>query len=238
MSPQRIVAVCFDAGDTLIAYRRPIRILLQDFFIRHDEIVRRDAIAEALDAVDTRHRTLVAQVHTVEEEQRMWLELSRDFLDVLLPRRRDLYPALARSFTDWRNLKVFRDTTPTLRKLQVRGYRLAVISNWEPSLSATLDQLGLARYFETIVVSSVEGIWKPDPGLFEVALARLRVPAPQTLYVGDQIDRDALAARAVGMQALLLDRFDDHPQFSPRVRTLADLPAWLEDTQNHHPANS
>jgi len=44
-----ITAVCFDVGDTLIANRRPMRILLQDFFIEHDEILKRDAIAEALE---------------------------------------------------------------------------------------------------------------------------------------------------------------------------------------------
>jgi len=236
----RLRAILFDAGDTLIAYRRPLRILLQDFFIQHDEILKRDSIAEALLAVDPRHHTLVHQTRTVADEQRMWVELARDLLDVLLPRRRDLYPALAQWFTDgYRHLKVFRDVGPTLRRLRARGYRLAVVSNWEPSLPLTLDRLGLGKYFDTVVASAAEGVWKPDPRLFEIALGRLGVPAPEALCVGDHIERDIEAARAAGLSAVLLDRFDDHPGYTPRVRTLVGLLEFLPfDSRSGHPGRA
>ncbi|MGH2348910.1 MAG: HAD family hydrolase [bacterium] len=221
-------AVLFDAGDTLIAYRRPLRILLQDFFIEHDIIVTRDTIAETLDAVNPRYRSLVDQVRTVEGERRMWLELARDFLDLAIPRHRDLYPALAQWFTEsWRHLKVFRDARPVLRALRAAGMRLAVVSNWEPSLEQTLDHLGLREYFEAVVISSVEGVWKPDPGLFALALQRLLVTAELAVSVGDNLERDVQAADAIGVRGILLDRFDDHPEFVPRVRSLADLPSLL-----------
>lgn len=220
--------ILFDAGDTLIAYRRPLRILLQDFFIQHNEIVRRDAIAEALEAVDARYRSLIHQVRTTDEERRMWLEVGRDLLDVLLPRRRDLYIALGAWFADgWRQMKVFRDVPQAMRRLRVVGYRLAVVSNWEPSLANTLDRLGIRHYFESVITSSEEGVWKPDPGLFRIALERLSAPAERTISVGDHFERDFIAARHAGLQAVLLDRFNDHPEVSPRVRTLTELLALL-----------
>ncbi len=228
MIPDAVSAVLFDAGDTLIAYRRPLRVLLQDFFIEHDEIVRRDALADTLGALEPRYRTLVEQTRTVDAEQRMWIEMARDLLDIVLPRRRDLYPELARWFTEgWKHLKVFRDVRPTLRKLAARGYKLAVVSNWEPSLSVTLARLGLSQYFQTIVTSAVEGIWKPDPRLFQIALDRLEVAATATVSVGDQVDRDVDPARAAGIHGVLLDRFADHPDFTPRVTELTDLLEWL-----------
>jgi len=218
--------IFFDAGDTLIAYRRPLRILLQDFFIQHDEIVRRDIIAEALEAVDGRYRSLIHQVRTTDEERRMWLEVGRDLLDVLLPRRRDLYVALGAWFAEgWRQMKVFRDVRPTMRRLRAAGYRLAVVSNWEPSLSNTLDRLGIRHYFESVITSSEEGVWKPDPGLFRIALERLATPAERALSVGDHLERDFMSARHAGLHAVLLDRFDDHPEITPRVRTLTELVA-------------
>jgi putative hydrolase of the HAD superfamily len=220
--------IFFDAGDTLIAYRRPLRILLQDFFIQEDEIVRRDAIGEALEAVDGRYRSLIHQVRTTEEERRMWLEVARDFLDVLLPRRRDLYVALGRWFAEgWRQMKVFRDVRPAMRRLRASGYRLAVVSNWEPSLSNTLDRLGILHYFESVITSAEVGVWKPDPGLFRVALERLAVPANRVVSVGDHLERDYESARHLGLGAVLLDRFNDHPEISPRVRTLTELLALL-----------
>lgn len=225
-----VQAILFDAGDTLIAYRRPLRILLQDFFIERDIIVSRDAIADALEAVNPRYRGLVEQVRTVEQEQRMWLEVARDFLDLAQPRHKDLYPVLAQWFGEtWRHLKVFRDVRPALRDLRGRGLRLAVVSNWEPSLEQTLDRLGLRGYFEAIVVSSVEGVWKPDPRLFEITLRRLDLDGTAAVSVGDHLERDVQAAEATGVRGILLDRFDDHAGFTPRVRSLADLPALLED---------
>jgi len=222
----RAEVILFDAGDTLIAYRRPLRILLQDFFIQHNEIVRRDAIGEALEAVDARYRSLIREVRSVDAERRMWLEVGRDLLDVLLPRRRDLYVALGEWFAEgWRQMKVFRDVRPAVRTLRTAGYRLAVVSNWEPSLAQTLDRLGIRHYFEAVITSSVEGIWKPDPGLFRVALERLATPAEAAVSVGDHLERDFASARQAGLHAVLLDRFDDHPDVTPRIRTLSELPA-------------
>lgn len=221
-------AVLFDAGDTLIAYRRPLRIMLQDFFIERNIIVARDAIAETLDAVNPRYRSLVDQVHTVEQEQRMWLEVARDVLDLLQPRHRDLYVALAQWFGQtWRHLKVFRDVRPAMRTLRGRGLMLAVVSNWEPSLEPTLEHLGLRGYFDAVVVSSVEGVWKPDPRLFEIALRRLDLDGAAAVSVGDHPERDVQAAEAVGVRGILLDRFDDHPEVASRIRSLAELPNLL-----------
>lgn len=229
LTSHAITAICFDVGDTLIAYRRPMRILLQDFFIEHDEILNRDAIAEALEATHPRYTRLLKEVHTVEDERRMWLEVARDLLDVLLPRRRDLYPEMARWYADgWKHFKVFRDAVPTLRTLHERGFRMAVVSNWEPSLPITLERLGLSRYFETVVVSSVEGIWKPDSRLFGVALERMNVRPAEALSVGDHVERDIEAAYDAGMQGILVDRFDDYPQFRPRVGDLDELTTWIE----------
>jgi putative hydrolase of the HAD superfamily len=227
-------AVLFDAGDTLIAYRRPMRVLLQDFFIEHDTIVRQDAIADALEATEPRYRTLVRQTRTIEAEHRMWIELARDFLDIVLPRRRDLYLELAHWFTEgWRHMKVFRDVRPTLRALAERGYTLGVVSNWEPSLSTTLARLGLARYFQAVIISAVEGIWKPDPRLFHIALERLEVSPEAAVTVGDHLARDVEAAEAAGIRGVLLDRFNDHREFNPRITDLTGLLSFLPEAASH-----
>lgn len=224
MIPDSVSTIFLDAGDTLIAYRRPLRILLQDFFIEHNEIVRRDRIAEALDTVNARYRTIMDRVRTVDEERRMWLEVGRDLLDVLLPRRRDLYIELGRWFSEsWRMMKVFRDVRPALRQLRANGYRLAVVSNWEPSLEEVLDHLGLRFHFTAVVTSSVEGVWKPDPRLYEIALERCGIGPEEAVSVGDNIERDIEAARRIGLSGILLDRFDDHPEVTPRVKSLAEL---------------
>jgi putative hydrolase of the HAD superfamily len=234
MISRTVKALLFDAGDTLIAYRRPMRVLLQDFFIERDTIVRQDVIADALEETEPRYRTLVGQTRTIEAEHRMWIELARDFLDVVLPRRRDLYLDLAHWFTDgWKHMKVFRDVRPTLRALVERGYTLGVVSNWEPSLTTTLAHLGLDRHFQAIIISAVEGIWKPDPRLFQVALDRLEVSPEAALSVGDHLARDVEAANAAGIRGVLLDRFNDHREFNPRITDLTALLSFLPEAASH-----
>lgn len=58
------------------------------------------------------------------------------------------------------------------------------------------------------VFSGLEGVEKPDPRIYEIALERAGNVAPEeVLHVGDSMRKDYLPAKSVGMHALLLDRF-------------------------------
>ena len=58
------------------------------------------------------------------------------------------------------------------------------------------------------VFSGIEGIEKPDPRIYELALERAGNIAPEeTLHIGDSMRKDYLPAKSVGMRALLVDRF-------------------------------
>ena len=104
---------------------------------------------------------------------------------------------------------VYDDVVPALETLREMGLALAVVSNWDSRLPEILEMLELASYFETIVVSHTEGVEKPDPRLFAIALERLGVPAQAAIHVGDRLDQDVDGARAAGVDALLIDRDDD-----------------------------
>lgn len=58
------------------------------------------------------------------------------------------------------------------------------------------------------VFSGLEGVEKPDPRLYKIALERQGNIAPEeALHIGDSMRKDYLPARSVGMHAILLDRF-------------------------------
>lgn len=84
-----------------------------------------------------------------------------------------------------------------LATLRSHGLRLAVVSNWDCSLTGHLRDLGLHGHFETVVTSASAGVPKPDPRMLELALAELGVTARRTLHVGDE-EADRLAAAAAG----------------------------------------
>jgi putative hydrolase of the HAD superfamily len=117
------------------------------------------------------------------------------------------------------------DVPETLARLR-RRYRLGVVSNANGTVRAKLERVGLAAFFETIVDSHEEGIEKPDPRLFAVALGRMGVAAADTAYVGDLYHVDVVGAAAAGLRPFLLDPFDLYAHLPvTRVRALADLDA-------------
>ena len=56
--------------------------------------------------------------------------------------------------------------------------------------------------------SGLEGVEKPDPRIYKIALERAGNIAPEEiLHIGDSMRKDYVPAKSVGMNALLLDRF-------------------------------
>jgi len=110
-------------------------------------------------------------------------------------------------------------------EIKRRGLRVAVISNTEDGRAReSLEAAGLAGCFDVIVDSHLVGLSKPDPAIFRHALGLLGVEPDGAVFVGDSYTHDALAARAAGMRAVLLDPFDLHPEsVCPRIRRLGDL---------------
>src|SRR4051794_2781966 len=98
----------------------------------------------------------------------------------------------------------YDDAPPAVAALRDRGLRVVVVSNWDCSLGGVLAELGLG--VDSVVTSAEVGACKPDPRIFEVALARAGCAPAEALHVGDSIDNDVAGARAVGIRALHLDR--------------------------------
>jgi len=63
------------------------------------------------------------------------------------------------------------------------------------------EKLDVAAHFDSLTISAEEGIMKPDPRIYRVALARAGVEADQALFVDDFIE-NVRGARRVGMPAL------------------------------------
>jgi putative hydrolase of the HAD superfamily len=83
----------------------------------------------------------------------------------------------------------------------------------------------MTRFFDVRIISGVEGLEKPDPRIFHLALDRAGVRAERSVYVGDNPVLDVEAARAVGMFPVLVDRRDQFPEHTgARITSLADLP--------------
>jgi HAD superfamily hydrolase (TIGR01549 family) len=113
---------------------------------------------------------------------------------------------------------------PVLDALRARALRLVVVSNANGTLLAHMERLGLTSRFDCILDSQDEGVEKPDPRFFEIALARSGARKETTIHVGDLYYVDVIGARNAGLRGVLLDEANLRPDADcPRVRSLDEL---------------
>jgi putative hydrolase of the HAD superfamily len=228
-------AICFDAGNTLL-YCDPSPA---EIYARHlsgyGPPVRADEVEPAfrgaweamqLKTADGRDR----YSSHAGGERAWWGAFVREVLarlDHPAPWQR-LLDDLWSAFLDPELWRVFPETVHTVSTLGARGIPLAVISNWDRRLPDILSALALDRYFDVISVSSIEGVEKPAPEIFERTVARLGVSASEAVHVGDSPHDDYRGAQQAGLTPILIDRenlFNNHS-----YRRISSLAALLEMT--------
>ena len=123
---------------------------------------------------------------------------------------------------------VFPDAHDALQAIRERGLVLGAVSNWMWDLPELLHALELVSQFDFVAASARVGFEKPHRGIFEYALKEAGVAPDEAIHVGDHVDADVAGARALGIDAVLIDRHDRHvdtplPAGVPRITTLAEL---------------
>jgi len=113
------------------------------------------------------------------------------------------------------------------RALAARGYRLAVASSSALEvIRATVDVLGIATLFETLVSGLDVGRGKPAPDVFLETARRLGLPPRACLAVEDSRN-GVLAAKAAGMACAAIPcpatRHEDFSAADYRFGALTDL---------------
>jgi REG-2-like HAD superfamily hydrolase len=119
--------------------------------------------------------------------------------------------------------QAYPEAASVCERLKAAGLRLAVISNGSVTVRNLLDQAGLLHHFELVIASQDLGIQKPDPRIFQAALAALGVEAGEAVYVGDLYEVDVAGAREAGMGAVLIDRQGASAHDCPTITTLDEL---------------
>ena len=83
-----------------------------------------------------------------------------------------------------------------------RRFGTAIVSNFDFRLRPLLGELGIERLLDVVVLASDVGAAKPEPAMFEAAMAQLGVSPGNTLVVGDHPEQDIAAARKAGLRAV------------------------------------
>jgi putative hydrolase of the HAD superfamily len=95
------------------------------------------------------------------------------------------------------------ETQAVLGALRAQGLKLGVVTNGRSGRQALkLERLGIAPLFDAVLISQSEGVRKPEPAIFERALARCGVAAGEAVFVGDHPENDVAGARSAGLTAV------------------------------------
>jgi putative hydrolase of the HAD superfamily len=222
--PQRIDTVFLDAGSVII-YPNWARV--SDILAAHGVHVSAEALRRgepaakfSIDVADVIRRS--------DDAQRGWTYMHRVLENAGVPRSAAVDAALDEigAYHTTHNIweHVPEAVRPALERLRATGRRMVVVSNANGLIARLFDRLDLRRYFDVICDSCVEGVEKPDPRFFRIALDRAGAQPDTTIHVGDLYHVDVAGARAAGIRPLLLDPHDLYAEYDvERVRTLDEL---------------
>ncbi|HUT52495.1 MAG TPA: HAD family hydrolase [bacterium] len=145
----------------------------------------------------------------------------------LLEKAAELGPPLTKWLIELRPRRVLvPGGRELLARLSEAGYPLGIISNNDGNTREKCESVDIAKYFFFILDSTLEGVMKPDPRIFQKALRTAGVRPFETLHVGDLWGCDCLGARAAAIPAVWLGNDIVNPQPVPgtmRINSLLEL---------------
>ena len=187
-SPARFKAAIFDLGGVLIDWNP--RYLYRKLF-PGDEQGMEQFLAEVTNSAWNRKQDAGRPfAHAIAELQR---------------EHPDKAELIAAYFERWPEMlgPANQETAQLIRDLKERGLRCYALSDWSAETFVTarglVAELGL---FDDILISGEARMTKPDPQIFELALARFRLAATEAFFV-DDIPANVAGARAAGLTAFL-----------------------------------
>ena len=96
---------------------------------------------------------------------------------------------------------LYPDAVSCLKALHSR-FSIGIIANQPVGTADRMEKMGLAPYLDRIVSSAEEGIAKPDPAIFRIALERAGCRPEQAVMIGDRLDNDIAPAKRLGMKTI------------------------------------
>ena len=190
--------VLFDLDDTLLerdeGFVRFCRELYHTSGVMSDTLTEDEAVAlmVELDAGGMRSREAFFQ-----DVMRQWPGVFRD-----VPQAIEVY------LTSYPEMLILEPLTRALLEdVQEAGLPAAIVTNGGSAMqSRKIDASGLRGLVDAAVISEELGVAKPDPRIFEHAMAKIGAVAADSLFVGDNPEADILGAKGVGMRAAWLRR--------------------------------
>jgi HAD superfamily hydrolase (TIGR01549 family) len=140
-----------------------------------------------------------------------------------LEKNEELAKAVHSRWFDFMGFTLYPDSNEVQRELRLRGLKLGLVSNgYEEEIHLILEKVNLEKAtFDIIVGVDTVQCMKPHPDIFKYALKKLKITPEETMFVGDDVERDYKGATNACIHALLIDRKEKHKQSG--LKTIKNL---------------
>jgi len=234
----KITTISFDADGTLWNFKQAMRRALTSTLNELGRIMPERARSLSVEKMIAIRNQTAQELKGAAHEQIRLAAFQRTLQSIeaadeaLAERLCRMY--LERRFND---IELYDDAIPTLDAL--RGeYTLGLLSNG----NTYPDRCGLEGLFQFVVFAQDhDGIEKPDPRLFEIAIAQAGCAKRECLHVGDSLESDVAGATGAGIKAAWLNRdgrpndSDARPDFE--IETLTELVAICKQGEKNDAEN-
>ena len=123
------------------------------------------------------------------------------------------------------------DVPKTLKSLKKDGYTIGLVSNRRRPIAEELEELGLSPLLDFAYVAGEVDVWKPNPQIFERAIAESGFDCEQMIYVGDNYYADIVGAQRAGMVPILIDPDDVFPEAACTIiQSIGEIPGLLNSS--------
>ena len=128
-----------------------------------------------------------------------WQDFSQKLLEKVIQKTdQEIVNKLTNFFKENIDYQLYDDA----KEIIELSYQKAILTSAAPFL---FSNLGLEKYFEIFTPRETKFL-KPDPRAFLAVLEKLKVKPEETLMVGDELERDLIPAKKLGMETILIDR--------------------------------
>lgn len=83
-----------------------------------------------------------------------------------------------------------------------KKYKFVLVSNFYGNIHTVLKTYGIDKYFSDVVESSVVGVRKPDPKIWELGVERAGCKAAECVVVADNFQKDISPAHSIGCHTI------------------------------------
>jgi putative hydrolase of the HAD superfamily len=208
----QIKAIFFDAADTLFRVKGGVGNTYSDvarkYGVDSTPVQIEKAFSKAFKSAPPMAFPGVVDPKGIKiREKKWWYEVVKSvFSEIrIFEKFDDYFDELFEVFryTAW---ELFPETKDVLESLKKNGFIIGVISNFDSRIYDVCANLGIIGYFDSFVISSETGFAKPFPEIFSLALKRNKVYPFESIHIGDSLQLDFYAARALGINSVLIDR--------------------------------